>query len=64
VSQNQRNGFERTSSHGSTEEFGFVLHTFVEDINVDDIEFRENPNTVFVAAFYEYDLSHSPARAL
>jgi hypothetical protein len=64
VSVPESGKFERTSSHGSPEELNVVLYTFLEDINVEDVEFRENPNAVFVATFHEYYLSHSPVSAL
>jgi hypothetical protein len=36
----------------------------LEEINVDNVEFGENPNAVFVATFYEYYLGYSPPGAL
>jgi hypothetical protein len=47
------------SRDGSSEKLAIGLYTFVEGINVDDVEFAENPNSVFVHTVSEYYLSHS-----
>lgn len=47
------------SSERSTEKLGIGLYPFVEGINVDDIEFEENPNSVFVDAVSEYYFDYS-----
>jgi hypothetical protein len=47
------------SSEGSTEKLGIGLYPFVEGINVDDVEFAENPNLVFLDTVCEYYLNHS-----
>ena len=47
------------SSEGSTEKLGIGLYSFVEDINVDNVEFAENPNSVLIDTVCEYYFSHS-----
>jgi hypothetical protein len=46
------------SSEGSTEKLGIRLYPFVEVINVDDIQFTRNPNSVFVDTVCEYYFDH------
>jgi hypothetical protein len=47
------------SRDGSSEKLAIGLYTFVEGINVDDVEFSENPNSVFIGTACEYYFSHS-----
>ena len=47
------------SSEGSPEKLGIGLYSFVETINVDDVEFAENRNSVFVDTICEYYFDHS-----
>jgi hypothetical protein len=52
------------SRDGSSEKLAIGVYTFVERINVDDIEFSENPNSVFIGTVCEYYFSHSTANVL
>jgi hypothetical protein len=52
------------SRDGSSEKLAIGLYAVVEGINVDDVEFAENPNLVFVHTVSEYYLSHSTASGL
>jgi hypothetical protein len=47
------------SSEGSTKKRGIGLYPFVEGINVDDVQFARNANSVFVDTVCEYYLDHS-----
>jgi hypothetical protein len=44
---------------GPPEKLGIGLYSFVEGINVDDVEFAENPNSVFVDPMGEYYFNHN-----
>jgi hypothetical protein len=47
------------SCEGSPEKLDIPLYSFVQGINVDDVEFAENPNSVFIGTVCEYYFSHS-----
>ena len=47
------------SSEGSTEKLRIGLYPFVEGIHLNDVEFAENPNLVFVDTVCECYFNHS-----
>jgi hypothetical protein len=43
----------------SPEKLGIPLYSFLQGIDVDDVEFPENPNSVLIGTVCEYYFSHS-----